>query len=114
VSIPSGTKYRTDLDTAAQVFERAFQHAYAFGCSNILCADDPDTRRVGIFCDSCGVWYNAPIPGPGEYTHWPWDMSQPGSAACRRAYVEDQVNLALALRPQREKTAWDKVLDPKV
>ncbi len=111
MSIPSGTKYVTNLDTAAQVFERAFQHPYALGCSNIVCADDPDDRRVGIFCLACRVWYNAPIPGPGEYTHWPWDMKQPNSASYRREYVREQVERALKLRPPREKTAWDFILD---
>lgn len=103
-------KYRTDLATAAQVFERAFQHVSAFGCRDLACHDDPDERRVGVFCRECSVWYNAPIPGPGEFTDWPWDMTNPGSAVARRAYLAQQVDLAYRLRPPREKTAWDFVL----
>lgn len=105
-------KFRTDLETAAQVFERAFQHVSAFGCRDLGCHDSVDERRVGVFCSECSVWYNAPIPTPGHYNEWPYDMTKPGSATYRRTYLAELVERAYKLRPPREKTAWDRVLDP--
>jgi len=108
-------KYRTDLETASQVFsDRVYQHVGAFGCHDIVCHDSREERRVGWICREHDTWYNAPYPGPGQLNDWPWDMKNPKSATYRQEYLVEQVRRALAMRrppDPPEKTAWDFVKD---
>lgn len=107
----AAVQYRDELDRAAHMFERVFQHVVATGCWNLASHDSVEERRVGAVCLDCSIWFNAPIPGPGRYTHWPRDLTHPTSATARTEYLAEIVARALAVRDARQKTAWSRILN---